>query len=165
MGERLAVDPEDDSVLYLASPGERAVAVRRRRRHLGAGRHLPGRQHPRRHRPVVRHVRHRPGGRRGQPSKTIFVGDATGNTVYESTDAGATWQQVPGDPAGMEPQHGVMAANGTFYVDYANEPGPNGMTDGSVWKYAAAAGTWTNITPQVPGANGNPSVRLLRARR
>ncbi len=57
----------------------------------------------------------------------------------------------------MEPQHGVMAANGTFYLDYANQPGPNGMTDGSVWKYDPATGAWTNITPEVPGAGGNPT--------
>jgi xyloglucan-specific exo-beta-1,4-glucanase len=156
MGERLAVDPEDDNVLYLASPAN------------GLWKSADGGA-------TWAQVASFPvastsddiglsfvtfdtaDGHRGQPSKTIFVGDATGNTVYESTDAGATWQQVPGGPAGMEPQHGEMAANDTFYVDYANEPGPNGMTNGSVWKYAVAAGTWTNITPQVPGANGNGS--------
>ncbi len=77
--------------------------------------------------------------------------------MYESTDAGATWQLIPGEPTGMQPQHGAMAANGVFYVDYANAPGPNGMTDGSVWKYNPLAGAWTNITPQKPGADGNPS--------
>jgi len=54
----------------------------------------------------------------------------------------------------MEPQHGVLASNGTFYVDYANQPGPNGMTDGSVWKYDTATGTWTDITPRCPARTG-----------
>jgi hypothetical protein len=30
------------------------------------------------------------------------------------------------------------------------------MTDGSVWKYDTLTGTWTDITPEVPGAAGNP---------
>jgi xyloglucan-specific exo-beta-1,4-glucanase len=76
--------------------------------------------------------------------------------VYESTDAGATWRTIPGGPAGMEPQHGVLAADGVLYVDYANQPGPNGMTDGSVWKYDPRTGAWTDITPEKPGADGNP---------
>jgi len=93
----------------------------------------------------------------GQPTKTIFVGDATGKDLYESTDAGATWRLVPGQPTGMMPQHAALASDGTLYLDYANQPGPNGMTDGSVWKYGTGTGTWTDITPEVPGAGGNPS--------
>ena len=169
MGERLAVDPEDDSILYLASPANGLWKSADGGASWAQAASFP--------------VASTPddiglsfvtfgtaGGRRGQPTKTIFVGDATDKTVYESTDAGATWQQVPGGPAGLEPQHGELAADGTFYVDYANAPGPNGMTNGSVWKYAVAPGApaggtggrppgsaWTNITPQVPGAGGNGS--------
>jgi photosystem II stability/assembly factor-like uncharacterized protein len=93
------------------------------------------------------------------PTSTIFVGDATdtGTNLYESTDAGVTWHAVAGAPAGLMPQHGALAADGTLYLDYSNQPGPNGMTDGSVWKYATRTGTWTNITPEVPGAGGNPA--------
>jgi xyloglucan-specific exo-beta-1,4-glucanase len=159
MGERLAVDPEDDSVLYLASPVNglwrstdggatwaqvTSFPVSSTPDDVGlsfvtfdpAGGH--GASHP------------------GQPTRDIFVGNATGTDLYESTDAGATWQLVPGEPTGMEPQHGVMAAGGVLYVDYANQPGPNGMTDGSVWKYDTRTGAWTDITPEVPGVDGNP---------
>ena len=41
--------------------------------------------------------------RPGWPAdKTIFVGDATGKDLYESTDAGATWRLVPGQPDGHD---------------------------------------------------------------
>jgi xyloglucan-specific exo-beta-1,4-glucanase len=155
MGERLAVDPDDDNILYLASPAN------------GLWRSTDGgvtwsqvTSFPVTSTPDdigLSFVTFDPAGsRRGAPAKDIFVGDATGTDLYESTDAGASWRLVPGEPTGMEPQHGVMASNGTFYVDYANQPGPNGMTDGSVWKYGTLTGVWTNITPQMPGADGNP---------
>ena len=156
MGERLAVDPRDDKVLYLATPVNglwrstdggvtwaqvASFPLTTSADDIG-----------------LSFVTFDPiGGHRGTPTKTIVVGDATGTDLYESTDAGASWHLVAGQPTGMMPQHGVLAANGTFYVDYANQPGPNGMTDGSVWKYDIATGSWTDITPEVPGADGNPA--------
>jgi xyloglucan-specific exo-beta-1,4-glucanase len=155
MGERLAVDPADDSVLYLASPAN------------GLWRSTDGgvtwsqvASFPVTSTPDdigLSFVTFDPaGGHRGQPTRTIFVGDATGKDLYESTDAGASWHLVPGEPTGMMPQHGELASDGTLYVDYANQPGPNGMTDGSVWKYDTHTAAWTNITPEAPGVNGNP---------
>jgi hypothetical protein len=156
MGERLAVDPDDDNVLYLASPANGLW-----RSTDGGAAWSQVTSFPVTSTPDdigLSFVTFDPaGGHRGAPSRTIFVGNATGTDLYESTDAGATWHLVPGEPTGMMPQHGVLASDGTFYVDYANQPGPNGMTDGSVWKYDTATGAWTDITPEVPGADGNPS--------
>jgi xyloglucan-specific exo-beta-1,4-glucanase len=149
MGERLAVDPDNDNILYLASPGN------------GLWRSADGGKtwHQVTSFPVtstpddvgLSFVTFDPG------TKNIFVGDATGTDLYESTDNGVTWHLINNEPTGMMPQHGVMASNGIFYVDYANQPGPNGMTDGSVWKLDTRTGTWTDITPEVPGADGNPA--------
>jgi photosystem II stability/assembly factor-like uncharacterized protein len=156
MGERLAVDPNDDRILYLASPANGLW-----RSQDGGATWAQVASFPVTSTPddiglsfVTFGASHH--GRRGAPTSAIFVGDATAGDVYESTDAGATWRLIPGEPAGTEPQHGAVAANGVFYVDYANAPGPNGMTDGSVWKYDTRTGAWANITPRQPGADGNP---------
>ena len=159
MGERLAVDPRDDKILYLGTPVNglwrstdggvtwsqvTSFPVTSSADDIG-----------------LSFVTFDPaGGHGGTPTRTIFVGAATdtGTSLYESTDAGTTWQAVPGAPAGLMPQHGVLAADGTLYVDYSDQPGPNGMTNGAVWKYDPASGAWTNITPEVPGAGGNPTL-------
>jgi hypothetical protein len=158
MGERLAVDPDDDRVLYLASPANGLW-----RSTDGGASWSQVTSFPVSATPDdigLSFVTFGPrGGHRGLPTKTIFVGYATdgGTNLYQSADAGATWHAVPGEPTGMEPQHAALAAGGVLYVDYASQPGPNGMTDGAVWKYNTLTGAWTNITPQAPGAAGNPS--------
>ena len=148
MGERLAVDPSDDSVLYFATPGNGLWRSTDGGATWGRVASFP--------------VTSTPDGIGLSfvtfgPGRTLFVGDATDNEVWQSTDAGAAWQVIPGSPAGMEPQHGVMAGNGVFYTDFANQPGPNGMTDGSVWKFSTRTGAWTDITPETPGGDGNPA--------
>lgn len=156
MGERLAVDPDDDRILYLASPANGLW-----RSTDGGATWAQVASFPVTSTPDdigLSFVTFDPaGGHRGAPTKTIFVGNATGTDLYESTDAGASWRLVPGQPTGLMPQHGVLAGDGPLYLDYANQPGPNGMTNGSVWKYNTHTGAWTNITPEVPGTDGNPA--------
>jgi xyloglucan-specific exo-beta-1,4-glucanase len=149
MGERLAVDPGNDNILYLASPGNGLWRSADGGKTWQQVTSFPVTSTP--DDVGLSFVTFDPG------TKNIFVGDATGTDLYESTDNGVTWQLINNEPTGMMPQHGVMASNGIFYVDYANQPGPNGMTDGSVWKLDTHTGTWTDITPEVPGADGNPS--------
>ncbi|MDX3534825.1 RICIN domain-containing protein [Streptomyces sp. MB09-01] len=81
-------------------------------------------------------------------SKTIYVGVADRSTsLYRSTDGGSTWQAVAGQPTGQMPQHGVLSGDGSLYLTYTNNLGPNGVTGGSVWKYTPAGGAWKNISP------------------
>ncbi|MGW1675626.1 RICIN domain-containing protein [Streptomyces sp. NPDC002324] len=85
-------------------------------------------------------------------SRTVYVGVGDKSTsLYRSTDGGGTWQAVPGQPAGQLPQHGVISGDGSLYVTYTDALGPNGVTGGSVWKYAPARGTWKNISPSQGG--------------
>ncbi|MFD6229392.1 RICIN domain-containing protein [Streptomyces sp. NPDC060232] len=85
-------------------------------------------------------------------SKTVYVGVADRSTsLYRSTDGGSTWQAVPGQPTGQLPQHGVLSGDGSLYLTYTNALGPNGVTAGSVWKYAPAGGTWKNVSPSQGG--------------
>jgi hypothetical protein len=85
-------------------------------------------------------------------SRTVYVGVADKSTsLYRSTDDGATWQAVHGQPTGQLPQHGVLSGDGSLYLTYTNAPGPNGVTAGSVWKYTPSSGAWKNISPSSGG--------------
>ncbi|MFF0557880.1 RICIN domain-containing protein [Streptomyces sp. NPDC004266] len=85
-------------------------------------------------------------------SSTVYVGVADKSTsLYRSTDGGGTWQAVPGQPTGQLPQHGVLSGDGSLYLTYTDVLGPNGVTAGSVWKYAPAGGTWKNVSPSQGG--------------
>jgi photosystem II stability/assembly factor-like uncharacterized protein len=90
-------------------------------------------------------------GQPGRPTPVLYVGTNNSETsLYGSTDGGKTWTAVPGQPAGVIPHHAALDAAGLLYLAYGNHLGPNGITDGSVWKLNPAAGTWTNITPVKP---------------
>ncbi|MEJ2858171.1 MULTISPECIES: RICIN domain-containing protein [unclassified Saccharothrix] len=85
-------------------------------------------------------------------SKTIYVGVADKTTsLYRSTDGGATWQAVPGQPTGHLPHHGVLSGDGSLYLTYTDVPGPNGVKAGSVWKHTPSTGAWKDISP-MPGS-------------
>ncbi|MFC5468945.1 X2-like carbohydrate binding domain-containing protein [Cohnella suwonensis] len=92
-------------------------------------------------------------GSLGNATQTIYVGVAdTGNSVFKSTDGGATWAAVPGQPTGYLPHHGVLSSTGKLYISYSNGVGPYDGSKGDVWKLDTATGTWTLISP-VPGSS------------
>jgi photosystem II stability/assembly factor-like uncharacterized protein len=94
-------------------------------------------------------------GTSGNTTQTIYVGVIdTATPIYRSTDGGSTWAPMPGQPSAGIPHHGELASNGIFYVTYGDQVGPYTMYGGSVWKCAVSSGTWTNISPIVPYANG-----------
>jgi photosystem II stability/assembly factor-like uncharacterized protein len=94
-------------------------------------------------------------GVKGQPTPVIFVGaDDANHSLWRSDDAGQSWKPVPGGPDRLFPNHGVLGDQDTLYLSYANQPGPNDMTNGAVWTYAPRTGTWHDITPEKPGTRG-----------
>ncbi|MGM0884722.1 MAG: DUF4959 domain-containing protein [Bacillota bacterium] len=97
-------------------------------------------------------------GSPGQTTQTIYVGVAdTNQSIYRSTDGGQTWEAVPGQPAqGFLPHHGTLSSNGALYVTYAQEVGPYNGGKGSVWKYNTASGIWQDISPTGVGNTDNP---------
>ena len=91
-------------------------------------------------------------GSTGSATQTIYVGvNSTASTgLYRSRDGGATWDAVPGQPAGLIPHHadiGYEPGPGTLYVAYSNALGPNGVNAGAVWKMDITSHSWTDITP------------------
>ncbi len=161
-GERLAVDPNDGRLLFFGSrrdglwksndgaatwqrvlsfPNPAAPNVTDSRPAFGGG----FRQQPV---GIVSVVFAAASGRRGSPTPKIFAAISSVETNFlASTDAGATWQPVAGQPVGLRPNHAVLSPAGQIILTYGREPGPNTMTSGAVWKYDPADGAWTDITP------------------
>ncbi|MFF1723925.1 WD40/YVTN/BNR-like repeat-containing protein [Streptomyces sviceus] len=141
-GERLVVDPADNGTLLL---GTRKNGLWRSTDHGVTWRQVSSF-------PVkdgassgagISFVTYGPAG-----SKTIYVGvNDRSTSLYRSTDGGGTWQAVSGQPTGQLPQHGVLSGDGSLYLTYTDNLGPNGVTAGSVWKYTPAGGAWKNISP------------------
>ncbi|MFE7901099.1 WD40/YVTN/BNR-like repeat-containing protein [Streptomyces sp. NPDC057424] len=90
--------------------------------------------------------------------RTVYAGwgdsDGTSANLYRTVD-GTTWKAVPGQPEGTAAKVPVRAAydrwTSHLYVTYANAPGPNGQSDGSVHKLCTLNGKWTEVTPVKPG--------------
>jgi xyloglucan-specific exo-beta-1,4-glucanase len=81
-------------------------------------------------------------------SQNIYVGVADpASSLWHSTDGGQTWSPVVGQPTGVMPHHGKLASTGILYLSYNNNAGPYDGSVGGVWKYDTGAATWTNITP------------------
>ncbi|MFG2510872.1 cellulose binding domain-containing protein [Streptomyces sp. NPDC048584] len=161
MGERLAVDPHDNDVLYLGTPSGHGLW-----RSTDAGATWaevtsfpnPGNyvQDPS---DTSGYASDNQGitwvtfdestGSGGTATRTVYVGVADKeNAVYRSADAGATWQRVAGQPTGYLAHKGVLdAGNGYLYLAYSDTGGPYDGGKGRLYRYATATGTWTDISP------------------
>ena len=103
----------------------------------------------------------------GHSTQTIYVGstDRGDSHLFRSTDAGQSWQPVPGQPANLLAIHAAFDMQGMLYVVYGNGVGPDGVTDGAVWRLNPRDGSWTDITPvkdanRFPGGYGGLGVDL-----
>ncbi|GAA1421593.1 WD40/YVTN/BNR-like repeat-containing protein [Catellatospora coxensis] len=165
MGERLAIDPNRNEVLYLGAPsghglwrstdhGERWAQVSAfpnpgtyradPNDTSGYSNDLQG---------VVWVVFDSRTGTRRRRTQTIYVGVADkDNPLYRSTDGGTTWAAVPGAPTGHVPHKGVLDHVGGFlYLATSDTGGPYDGGSGKVWKLDTATDTWTDVTPENGG--------------
>ncbi|MEU0390228.1 sialidase family protein [Streptomyces chartreusis] len=88
-------------------------------------------------------------GRAGRATRTLYVTVADkDNILYRSTDAGATWERVPGQPTGYIPHHAVFDhVGGYLYLATSDTAGPYDGSKGDVWRLDTATDTWTRISP------------------
>ena len=161
MGERLAVDPNDDNVLYFGAPSgkglwkstDSGVTWSQVGNFPNVGNYAQDSTDTTGYlsdnQGVTWVAFDKATGSSGSPTKTIFAGVADlQNTVYESTDGGATWSRVAGQPTGFMAHKGVVdPVNGILYIATSNKGGPYDGSSGDVWKYTLATGTWTQISP------------------
>ncbi|MFI2037933.1 cellulose binding domain-containing protein [Streptomyces bottropensis] len=161
MGERLAVDPNKNSVLYLGAPSGKGLW---RSTDSGAswsqvtnfpnvGNYVADPSdtsgYSSDNQGIVWVTFDETTGTSGNATKTVYVGVADkDNAVYRSTDAGATWSRVAGQPTGHLAHKGVLdATNGHLYLSYSDKGGPYDGGKGQLWRYTTATGAWTNISP------------------
>jgi photosystem II stability/assembly factor-like uncharacterized protein len=90
----------------------------------------------------------------GSATRLIYVGVATttGSGLLRSADGGTTWIAVSGQPLGLFPTQGALDGDGHLYLAYADTLGPNGVSNGSVWRLTTATNGWSNITPLAPSS-------------
>lgn len=157
-GERLAVDPNDGRVLMLGSRTHGLWRSGDRGAHWSRVESFPAiatspsasaENRWRRQQVGIVFVVFEPGsGKSGSPTPRLYAGVSTRETsLYASDDGGASWRPVAGQPVGLRPNHMVRASDGAFYLSYGDEPGPDAMHDGAVWKFEPAQQRWTEVTP------------------
>ncbi|MFC7257926.1 cellulose binding domain-containing protein [Streptomyces lutosisoli] len=161
MGERLAVDPNKNSVLYLGAPSGKGLW---RSTDSGAswsqvtnfpnvGNYVQDSTdtsgYASDNQGIVWVTFDESTGTSGSATQTLYVGVADkDNAVYRSTDGGATWSRLAGQPTGYLAHKGVLdATNGYLYLAYSDKGGPYDGGKGQLWRYATKTGTWTNISP------------------
>jgi photosystem II stability/assembly factor-like uncharacterized protein len=174
VGERLMIDPHDNSVLYFAARSEKGLW--KSTDYGVTWNEVEGL-------PTLGPVAEEPGGTNeysndpiglcwvtfdetssamGEPCNTIYVGAGDKECpVMVSYDAGKTFEPLEGQPTADTfkklnpdttlpigiPHHGVLSKNGYLYITYCDRGGPYQSEDGAVWKYDTNSGEWTDITP------------------
>jgi photosystem II stability/assembly factor-like uncharacterized protein len=156
-GERLAVDPQDGRILYVGTRHDGLWRSRDRgvswakvanfpdvteSGKTAAGDGIIFVHFDPQPAPALSHA----------PTATIYVGVSLMGrpNLFVSTDAGATWNPVAGQPTQYRPTRAALSSDGFFYIAYGTAPGPSRMTNGAVWKLNTRTGAWTDITPDRP---------------
>lgn len=154
-GERLAVDPNDPKILFLATRLNGLWRSEDAALHWGRVASFPS--PPANQDGLTFITFDKSSGMPGKPTPVLLVGAAdSSRNLLRSNDGGRTWGSVPGGPVGVFPNHGVQSSSGTVYLSYTDTPGPNDVHNGAVWSYVPGTGAWRDITPQRPGVNGAP---------
>jgi len=180
-GERMSVDPNDGNILYLGTRlnglwkstdaaatwnrvdsfpdvTEAPLPAVARGGQPGQGGPGPGGARPSRGSGIVVTLFDPHSGSKSKASSTIYAAVSLmgKDNLFRSTDAGKTWQSVPGQPTEYRPTHMVMASDGVLYLTYGTNPGPSRMSDGAVWKFDPKTSAWTDITPVKPSVEKQP---------
>ncbi len=148
MGERLAIDPNKNSVLYLGAPSgnglwrstDYGVTWSKVTSFPNAGNYAENPSDPNGYandnQGVVWVTFDKRTGTRGSATQSIYVGVADkANPVYRSRDGGATWEPVPGAPTGFLPHKGVLdEVNGHLFIATSDTGGPYDGGKGDVWR-------------------------------
>jgi photosystem II stability/assembly factor-like uncharacterized protein len=168
MGERLAIDPNRNSILYFGAPSgnglwrstDSGVTWAKVTAFPNPGNYAQDPSDPNGYltdnQGVTWVTFDKRTGTAGNTTQTIYVGVADKqNTVYRSTNGGTSWERLAGQPTGYLAHKGVLdTAGGNLYIATSDTGGPYDGGKGDVWKYATATGVWTQISP-IPSSSSD----------
>ena len=158
MGERLAVDPHDNKTVYFAAEGgnglwksgDYGVTWAKVANFPNVGNYV---QDPNDANGYLNQNQGLSWVTFDDANRSIYVGVADKeNPVYRSTDAGATWERIAGQPTGYLAHKGVVAGD-YLYIATSDSGGPYDGGAGQVERYNTKTGVWTDISP-TPAADG-----------
>ncbi|SPO04764.1 probable Xyloglucanase [Cephalotrichum gorgonifer] len=164
MGERLAVDPQNSSVLLFGARSGKGlyrsddggVTFSAVESFTGVGTYIPNPSDVGGYNGDIQGLAFvtfdSTSDLVGGASGRIFVGTADNETasVYVSEDAGATWAPLEGQPDRYFPHKCKLEpTEKALYITYADGTGPYDGTSGAVWRYDIAGAKWTDITPDI----------------
>ncbi len=145
-GERLAVDPNHGGTLLLGTPSQGLWRSADSGATWRPVREFPAL--PLNNIGLTFVAFDRASGPRGRPTPVILVGvSAPFFNLLRSDNAGRSWKPVLGGPAGIFPNHGVFAPDGTLYLSYSDSLPPSPVHAGGLWAYTPRTGRWRNLTP------------------
>ncbi|MBN1698794.1 MAG: xyloglucanase [Spirochaetales bacterium] len=159
-GERLAVDPNDNRILYLGAPSgnglwkstDYGVSWSKVSGFPNPGNYVddPSNDYTADKQGIYWVTFDKDTASSGGATQTIYVGvaDKSSTCVYRTTNGGSAWQAVPGQPTGLLPHKGKLdTINDFLYIAYSDNGGPYDGQMGDVWRYGTASGEWTCISP------------------
>lgn len=90
-------------------------------------------------------------GSDGSVTDDVYVGVADlDDPVYRSQDGGESWEPLEGAPTGYLPAHAELDhEGGQLYLASTDTPGPYDGEDGEVWRFDTDTEEWTDISPTV----------------
>jgi xyloglucan-specific exo-beta-1,4-glucanase len=166
MGERLAVDPNKNNILFLGAPSgnglwksiDYGATWSKVTSFPVAGTYVedPANEYTADIQGIVWITFDKRTGTSGNATQTIYVGVADkGNSVYRTINGGSSWEAVPGQPLGYVPHKGKLdTSSGNLYIPYSDNGGPYGGAKGQVWRYNTNTGIWSEISP-IPASSGD----------
>ena len=159
-GERLQVDPNDNSIIYFGSRADGLWKSEDYGRTWAEVKSFPtkgGYSEDGYAQGITFVAFDRSSGGSGKATQTIFAGVAAaeGSYIYRSDDGGETWTGLENPTAAMtgddrqqlKPCQGEVSSDGYLYTLWSMKIGPNGATDGAIQKYSIETGEWKEITP------------------
>lgn len=168
MGERLAVDPHNNNILYFGAPSgqglwrstDKGATWAKVTAFPNVGNYAQDPSDPNGYlsdNQGVTWVTFDPTTATGTgTTQTVYVGVADKqNTVYRTTNGGAGWERVPGQPTGYLAHKGVLdEVNHNLYLATSDTGGPYDGAKGDVWRFNTTTGAWTQVSP-IPSSSAD----------